>query len=113
MDPISNADRIAALLQQKLRERARADPAGPKAKAGSSRPATALEAARALSAIEGIDERQRRRMFVQAILTEQFGTELVNDAQFQQLVARVSQAIEEDETSAMLLSELLTEMRRG
>ena len=111
MDPISNADRIAAMLQQKLRERTRSAAPSAKAKPGTTRQVTPLETARALSAIEGIDERQRRRMFIQTILTEQFGTALVNDAQFQQLIARVSQAIEEDEASATLLSELINDLR--
>lgn len=114
MDPISNVDRIAALLQQKLRERARSSGADRGSRAGRSaeRPIGGLDAARAVAAVEGIDDRQRRRAFIQNILTDQFGSALVNDAQFQQLVARVTQAIEEDLDASASLSAILEDLRK-
>jgi hypothetical protein len=113
MGPISNVDRIAILLRQKLLERAKtagSDKAGNDIEVRRQM-AGGFEAVRALVAIEGVDERQRRRAFIQSILCDQFGADLVNDAQFQQLVGRVSQAIEDDEISAALLSRLIIDLR--
>ena len=115
MDPISNVDRIAALLQQKLRERSRsaATARGEKVDGRAGQAPGGLEAARALAALEGVNDRQRRRTFIQNILVDQFDPSLVNDAQFQQMVARVAQAIEDDEESAALLSRLLSDLGKG
>jgi hypothetical protein len=115
MDPISNVDRIAILLRQKLLDRARAN--GPeKSKAGEQSleaQTNALDAARALATIQNLDDRQRRRALVQGVLVEQFGPDLVNDAQFQQLVERVSSAIEGDEMSSAILSDLIAKLQRS
>lgn len=115
MDPISNVDRIAALLQQKLRERSRAADTAKSNKSDdkSGGSLTGLAGARSIAAIDQISDRQRRRTFIQHILTEQFDPGLVNDAQFQQLVTRVTQAIEDDAESAASLSRLLVELGNG
>ena len=112
MDPISNVDRIAALLQQKLHERSRSMETAKSGKAGGrpGQPLAGLDGARAIAAVDDIDDRQRRRAFIQHILTEQFDPALVNDAQFQQLVTCVAQAIEDDAGSAAALSHLLAEL---
>lgn len=111
MDPISNIDRIAILLRQKLRERAQAAAAERTEDSAPRHQLGGLEAARAVAAIEGVDDRQRRRAFVQSILVDQFGQDMVNDAPFQQLVARVSRAIEGDDASAALLTRLINDLR--
>lgn len=105
MDPVSNADRLVVLLRQKLLERART--AG---SAGSKTPAQP-NGVRALAAIEGRDERQLRRAFIQNLLADQLGQGLINDARFQQVVSRVTEAIEEDDGASGLLSRLVSELR--
>ncbi len=109
MDPISNADRLVLLLRQKLRERERARTAS----SGAARPATPAEPSgvRALAAVEGGDERALRRALIQNLLADQFGPELINDAPFQQIVTRVTDAIETDPDTAALLSRLVAELR--
>lgn len=111
MDPISNVDRIVLLLRRKLEERARSARAGgsrPKSEALATSPVTGLGA---IAAIEGVDERQLRRTFIQMLLADQLGANLVNDAQFQQVVTRVTEAIEEDAAASRLLSRLISDLR--
>jgi len=111
MEPISGTDRLLALLRQKLEERA---------KTGSSHRGSAKlppnqsrepSGVHAYAAIDGRDERQLRRALVQQLLGEQFGPDLLNDAHFQQIVTRVTDAIEEDEVAAALLSSLVEELK--
>ncbi len=110
MDPVSSADRLVMLLRQKLQERAKAGRAGGKARpdAGGPASATGIQAA---AAVEGVDERQLRRALIQNLLAEQLGPELINDAQFQQIVSRVTGALEEDAGTAQLLSRIIAELR--
>jgi len=115
MDPISDADRIVLLLRQKLREREKTLGAGTTARRKASDRAGDSEATgiRALLAIDGVDDRQLRRTFIQTILTDQFGSAAVNDAKFQQIVQRVTDAIEEDQDTAALLTRVVREFRAG
>ena len=111
MEPISNADRLVILLRQKLEERAKAGKAG---QAGSKANVESPEepsGVRALAAIEGTDERQLRRALIQNLLADQLGPELLNDAQFQQVVTRVTDTIEDDPVAAKLLSRLVADLR--
>ena len=108
MEPISGADRLVALLRQKLEERARSATN----RAGKSQAKTSPDPAgiQALAAGEGYDERQLRRAFVQHLLAEHFGAPLVNDANFQQLVTRVTESIDEEPSTAKLLSQLISDL---
>ena len=111
MEPISNADRLVILLRQKLEERAKAGKAG---QAGSKANVESPEepsGVRALAAIEGTDERQLRRALIQNLLADQLGPELLNDAQFQQVVTRVTDTIEDDPVATKLLSRLVADLR--
>ncbi len=112
MEPISNADRLVLLLRQKLQERAKAGGAARTADKSRSGVATpAPSGLQALAAAEGVDERTLRRAFVQHLLADQLGPELINDAQFQQVVTRVTDTIEEDAAAAGLLSRLIADLR--
>ena len=111
MEPISGTDRLLALLRQKLEERAKAGSShrgSTKLPPNQSREPSGVQA---YAAIDGHDERQLRRALVQHLLGEQFGSELLNDAHFQQIVTRVTDAIEEDEGAARLLSGLVQELK--
>lgn len=113
MDPISNADRLVLLLRQKLQERAKAASAGKAAGKANANVATPAEPSgvQAMAAIDGADERALRRALIQNLLADQLGPELVNDAQFQQIVSRVTEAIEEDQGASQLLSRLVADIR--
>lgn len=112
MDPISNADRLVLILRQKLLERSRLSGtrAGAKAKANVETP-TEPSGIQALAATDSADEAPLRRAFIQHLLADQLGPALINDAQFQQIVSRVTETIEQDPEVSQLLSRLVTELR--
>ena len=103
MDPISGSDRLAIILRQKLLDQAKA---GRKA-AGDANPPTnkpRFETVKALSNIDGVDEHQVNRTLIQSILADSFGSELLNEAKFQQVVDRVTATLEDDPDGAGLLA---------
>jgi len=111
MEPVSGADRLLAILRQKLEERAKAGQANrssAKPHPDQTREEIGIQA---YAAVEGHDERQLRRALIQHLLGEQFGAALLNDARFQQIVTRVTDAIDDDEKAAKLLSDLVQELR--
>jgi len=112
MDPICNVDRLGILLRQRLLERSKA--AGLKRGASTTRnetPLTGRAAVQALAAVEGIDDRQLKRALIQNILSDQLGGELINEAQFQQVVDRVTNALESEQETARLLNRVVGELR--
>ena len=110
MDPISNTDRIIAILRQRLRERSAS--AGKAAGEGARRAPTPAGLA-ALGALTGADRAQLRRACIQALLADQLGRGLLNDAQFQQVVTRVVETIGEDPVALDLLDRVVDELRAG
>lgn len=108
MDPVSRADRLAAILRQKLLERARAaQRAGEPRRPGDS---AAVDQVGAPGRVEAEGDRARRRSLIHAILSQELGPDLINDAEFQQLVERVFSAIEQDGAAARLLSSAVKEV---
>jgi hypothetical protein len=115
MDPVSNANRIAMMLRARLQERAKAQGAG---RAGRSERLGAAEAGtkgavHSPEAIEGLDDRRLKRAVIEDILTDQFGTALLNDARFQQVIDQVTEAIEADPEGAAIFSRVVEDMRAG
>lgn len=112
MEPVSNADRLVLLLRQKLEERSKtmAARSGAKPKPATTAP---LEPSgiRSLAAIEGADERSLRRAVIQNLLADQLDPALINDAQFQQIVTRVTDAIEDDANASKLLSRVVADLK--
>lgn len=107
MDPISHIDPLLALLRQRLAERARSTAKPAKASASESDgPAVAAIVARGEP-----DERQMRRALIQQILADQLGGDLINDAQFQQVVTRVTNAMESDADTAKMLQKFISQLR--
>jgi len=107
MDPISNADRLAQILRQRLEEQRRAT------KAGTS-PAARGGGARAPSAIARTEQDHLlRRSVIQDILAEHFGTALLRDPKFQRVIDRVTETLEDDEQGARLLDEMVADLRAG
>lgn len=112
MEPISNVDRLVLLLRQRLqdRDRLRAGRPAERRPTQKSDP-NALTAAQALAAAEDIDERQLRRALIQGLLADQFGERMLNEPRFQQVVDRVTAAIEADEGGRALLERISGELR--
>lgn len=108
MDPVSNVDRLVLLLRQRLAERsASASGRGP----ATARRANPRAAIRELAAVDGADERPLRRALIQKLISESLGERLVNEAQFQQVVDRVTSAIEADPEAAKLLQRVVRELK--
>lgn len=114
MDPIANADRLLLLLRQKLLDRSKAASASARVggPAAQRPPAAGLGSVQALAGVDGLDERQLRRALIQVLLADQLGEELINEAEFQQVVERVTDAIGEDRAAARLLGRVLDDLRR-
>jgi hypothetical protein len=112
-DPVSSIDQLVVLLRQRLSERSRAarSATASRPETRGSTPLSVIDRARALAAIEGLDERQLQRAVIQNLLTDHFGAHLMNDAQFQQVVDRVADAITDDEASSRLLAQVMTQLR--
>ncbi|MFA5711919.1 hypothetical protein [Mycolicibacterium sp.] len=110
MTRVSNIDHIVILLRQKLLERSRTSARGSASSATRSQEALG---AQAVTALDTLDDRQLRRAVIQDVLAEQFGRSLTNDAEFQQIVERVTSALEEDRDAARLFSRVTAELRRS
>lgn len=108
MDPINPLDRLSAILRQRVGENA-----GLKGKAASAQSNAQQAAAqrnvspealrkRIAGAIEALDpqdpdrERKAARLFVENVLSWQFGDALLNDSRFTALVEEVQGALEQE-----------------
>lgn len=115
MDPISNVDRLVIMLRQRLLERSRTA-ANRKPGGRTELEATPSPAKSGIEALETIKEYKghtAHRAVIQGLLTEHFGIEVINDAQFQAIVSRVTGAIENDSEAAILLDAVIADLRRG
>jgi hypothetical protein len=110
LDPINNVDRLVLVLRRRLEERARLA-AGGAATRKPADPALARTSLEALAAVETVDDRQLRRALVQNILAEHLGPELINEANFHQVVESVTQTIEREPACAELMGRALKELR--
>ena len=113
MEPISNTTRLALLLRQRLLERSRAAGGGNAKDPGADVPShpTGLDTVQALAGVDGMDERHLRRALIQDILSDQFGSEMLNQAKFQQVVDNVTSALEDDAGASALLASVISNLR--
>lgn len=112
MDPISSTDRLVLLLRQKLLERSKtATTSRNVGKPRTNSAATEPTGIQALAALEGADDRSLRRALIQHLLADQLGPDLLNEAQFQQIVSRVTEAIDEDPATSKLLTRVIADLR--
>jgi hypothetical protein len=112
MNPTSSVDRLVLLLRERLSERAKAARGGAARRGTADAPRTTpADTIRALAAVEGMDERHLRRALIQNLLLESFGEKVAYDAQFQQVIERVTQTIEADPKGMDLLRRLVRELK--
>lgn len=112
MDPISNVDRLALILRERLR--ARVGAAGKRQERTPSSPNSGprgMAAVNAVAALENADDNQLRRALIQNILADEFGAERINEPKFQQLVARVTSALADEPATSALMEEVLQDLR--
>jgi hypothetical protein len=111
-DSVSSADHLIILLRQKLRERSRlAGKDKSLSRSGTEAEPFGIKAIQALIAAKSADQGLLRRALVQNLMAEQFGQDMINDAQFQQIVSRVTDAIEEDADASILIARVLSELK--
>ena len=110
MTSVSNVERLVLLLRRKLEARARTG-AAPGAKPAHVQDVGGVAAARALAAIDDVDDRQLRRVLVQGLLADRFGPSVINDANFQQVVDRVAETIDDDQHGRALMDRICRELR--
>jgi hypothetical protein len=111
VDPVTNIDQLVLVLRRRLLERSRTEKTSLGRQQSPGRQASGLESVYALARIEGVDDRQLRRGLIQSILTEQFGSALINEAKFQQIVERVVDTMDEDPAASKLLAVIVQELR--
>lgn len=110
MEPISNVDRIAMLLRQRLLEQSKASGAASPTSELNARSSSGKARVNPLAGVEGLDDHQMRRVMIQSILSAELGSGLINEARFQQVVDRVTEALEDDEGARALLNKVMTDL---
>jgi hypothetical protein len=110
MDPISNANRIAMLLRQRLQDRSKSA-APERSGAGGSGQTMRRGALRNVNVVDQLDDRKLKRALIENILADEFGTELINDARFQQVVSQVTDVLDGDTEGGPLLAEVIADLR--
>lgn len=113
MDPVSNADRLVRLLRQQLVERSRAKKTR-KSQKNQSLQDDGVDRLRSVAGEvvrAGGQDQQLRRLLVEQLLSEQFGTALSNEPRFQQVVDQVSEIMSTDPSISDLLSQVTLELR--
>ncbi len=105
MTRITNADHVLLLLRNHLerneKSRRKRTPAS-----GEKRPhhAGPLERLERLAAADDLPEPEIRRALISGLLAEEFGDEIINDPNFQQIVDDVAGLLQRDPKSEKLLS---------
>jgi hypothetical protein len=114
MDPVSNADRVVRILREQLERKSKTRVDG-KSKPGTvdlvERGNARVAATVGSIARQGLDESALQRLIVEHLLVEQFGSQLVNDAKFQQIVDCVMDMIITDKGTRALLHQALVQLR--
>jgi hypothetical protein len=115
MDPISNVDRLVLVLRQRLLEQGRTASAGRKGVKAQFDlgPPTGLDQVHALAAVDDVDDRQLGRALIQSILTDHFGSAMLNEAKFQQVVDRVTDTLKRDPQLSDLFTRVVGELRQS
>ena len=107
MGPISLSDRFAVVLRARLEALARAAQTGQPTLRETGAPQANLMV---LAAKAGADKKQLRRMMIEQLLTENFGSKLANEAGFQQVISRVAEAMEAEPKLANQMETLLASL---
>ena len=121
MDPIDSISRAMQLLRRRLAANPARDPAAALretgAAAGSAGPATARVRATIANRLRGLDAKDQRfderatEAFLEGVLLAEFGAELINEAQFRQLILGVAREMRADPETAQQLDKLIQTLR--
>jgi hypothetical protein len=64
-----------------------------------------------MNGVDGGGNRQLKRVLIQNLLAERFGSHLINDAEFQQTVDRVTETVEDEAAASALISRVVRALR--
>lgn len=112
MDPISQVDQLAIILRQRILDHSKTRSSKRKPRETETR-SSWVSSLKALAATKGVDDHQLRRALIQNILAEQLGRGLINETKFQQIVERVVETLQADDTYAGLMAQCVAELRVG
>ncbi len=111
MTRITNVDQVLIILRAQLerasRNRKKAASAAPKRDRARQGP---LERVQQLAAAEGLSETEIGGALIESLLLEEFGPALANDPQFLRVTQEVKRLMREDEASALLLKQAITQL---
>jgi hypothetical protein len=112
MTRITNADQALLLLQEQLQRMDRGK-TGRTSRKGNSQKATPRAMARlqTLAALDRLSDEDVRRTLVRALLSEQLGEGIANDATFQNVVEDVFRIISASEEGRALIDRATAELR--
>lgn len=104
MTRISNAEHVLLLLRNHLERmrKTRGKRASVKGKDGRDR-TTPLHRLEHLASVSDLSEPELQRALIEAVLADEFGADVSNDARFQGIVSEVLSAISKDDRASALL----------
>jgi hypothetical protein len=118
MDAVSNINQVMLILRQKLQERARKGATSSTSKSAPSLQDTTrsddvdpMRRIADLARDDGLEDQQLARLFIESLLTREFGSALSNDAQFQQVIERVMQSLSSDTQLAAILNTAIIDIK--
>jgi hypothetical protein len=113
MDAISNADRFVVLLRQKLAERAksRATQRTSAAQSAKAEQRDTVTAVSSRAAKAGAEDRKLRRTIIEQLLLDRFGTALVNEARFQEIIDQVTELMAAEPGLSELFADVIAHVK--
>lgn len=115
MTRINNVDHVLLLLRERLQRLDGKSKSRTEGAASTARPdaGTPRSLSDALDRIRALDPDEAGRSLVMAVLTERLGEEMVNDASFQIVVAKVNDILAVDPQLSDLLRSSVEGIRKG
>lgn len=112
MTRITHADQVLMLLRTHLERSARAHEAkrSKSSPRGKSERRSAVARVQDIAAATTLGEDEIERVLLSGLLEEEFGSGLVNDPNFQELVDKVRSAINQDPASQTLLRQAVRQL---
>lgn len=110
MTPVSNVDRLAQLIRARLLEHAktgRRPATSAPTRTWTGRASARTDGAPPPDLVGDPEQRPARRDFIALLLARELGEKLLNQAQFEQVVIRVEEAIAADPEALGMMQELM------
>ena len=113
MTRISNADHVLLLLRNHLERMQKARGKRASVKRGDAgRQTTPLQRLERLASVSDLSESDLQRGLIEAVLADEFGADVSNDARFHGVVSEVLSAISKDERASAMLRDACRTLTR-